>query len=75
MIIHIKMDIKHNYAIVKYYQSYIAIITLVIKQRRKKRKKKVIDILHHFLPQAYLIMYPELDLRMCEITGRIIPVP
>ena len=29
MIIHIKMDIKYNHAITKYFKSYIAVIILV----------------------------------------------
>ena len=48
------MNIECNYAIIKYYKSYNAVIILVIK------KKKVVNILHHFLPQVHLIIYPEL---------------
>ena len=49
----VKMDIKYNYAIIKYLKSYIAVIILAIKQT------KIVDI-HHFPPWVYSIMYPEL---------------
>ena len=47
MIIQIKMEIKRNYAIIKYFKFYIAVIVLVIK-------KKELD---YFIPTPiYLIM-------------------
>ena len=58
MIIQIKIDMKHNHAIIKYFRSYIAVIILVLKKRKKKKKR--LHILHHFPPLAYLIIYPEL---------------
>ena len=56
MIIQIKMDIKHNNAIIKYYKSYIAVIHYIDPYIFCK----AVDILNHFLPQVYSIMYPEL---------------
>ena len=35
MIIQIKMEIKHNYAITKYYKFYIAVIILIINNNKK----------------------------------------
>ena len=47
--INIKMDIKRNYAIIKSYKSYIAVIILLLLVIKK-----------HVLPHAYLILYSDL---------------
>ena len=43
MIIQIKMVIKYNYAIIKYFKSYIAVIILVIKNKIKRFAPIVFD--------------------------------
>ena len=54
MVIKIKMDIRCNYEIIKYFNSISAVIILVIN------KEKKFGILHHFPPRVYSIMYPKL---------------
>ena len=57
MIIQIKMGIKRNHAIIKYFKFYITVIILV---NNIYIKKKRFWICHHFPPPAYSIMYLEL---------------
>ena len=48
MVIQIKMDIQLNYAIIKYFKSYVVVIILVIK--------KVLDYSTIFPPLSYSVM-------------------
>ena len=60
MTIHIKMAVKHNYAIIKYFKSYFAVIILVIKKGGKKikKKKKVLDYSTIFHPKRIRLYNP-----------------
>ena len=65
MIFQIKIDIKHNHAMIKYFKSYIAVIILVKKIYFKK------DL-------GFVIIFHHQHIRPCTISkiiGRVIRVP
>ena len=55
----IKIDIKHNHAVIKYFKSYFAVTISV----NNVFKKKGFLIYHHFPPPAYSPMYCQLNNR------------
>ena len=73
MIIQIKIDIKHNHAMIKYFKSYIVVIILVNNFFFLRRDFGFAII---FYPQRICpCTFSYYGLRMCEIIRWVILVP